>query len=165
MLDPDILIQPMEQHDWPAVCAIYADGIATGNATFETDYPDCQKWDAAHVGGCRLVARLGTETVGWAALSRVSSRAVYAGVAEVSVYVAGAVRGRGVGTALLSALILASEQAGFWTLQASIFPENVASVRIHERCGFRMVGRRERIAKRDGRWRDTVLMERRSEKV
>jgi phosphinothricin acetyltransferase len=165
MADPAILIEPMTAQDWPAVCAIYADGIATGNATFETDYPDWEKWDRAHVDGCRLVARAGTETVGWAALSRVSSRAVYAGVAEVSVYVAASAWGRGVGAALLSALILASEQAGFWTLQASIFPENVASVRIHEHCGFRMVGRRERIAQRDGRWRDTVLMERRSEKV
>jgi L-amino acid N-acyltransferase YncA len=151
------------QH-WPAVRAIYAEGIATGNATFETDYPEWETWSMGHVENCRLVAQSGDEVVGWAALSRVSSRAVYAGVAEVSVYVAQSARGRGVGATLLFALIACSEQAGFWTLQASILVENVASVRVHERCGFRVVGRRERIARRDGKWRDTLLMERRSPK-
>jgi L-amino acid N-acyltransferase YncA len=165
MVGNGISIIAMGPQDWAAICTIYAEGIATGNATFETDYPDWEKWNGSHVQGCRLVARAGDDVVGWAALSRVSTRAVYAGVVEVSVYVAESARGRGVGAALLTALIAESEEAGFWTLQASIFPENVASVKLHERCGFRLVGRRERIAQRDGRWRDTVLMERRSEQI
>ncbi|ABF41127.1 GCN5-related N-acetyltransferase [Candidatus Koribacter versatilis Ellin345] len=161
----EIVIAPMLSADWAAVRRIYAEGIATGNATFETEAPTWEKWSAGHVESCRLVARIGDEIVGWAALSRVSQRAVYAGVGEVSVYVAESARGKGVGLQLLHALITASETAGFWTLQAGIFPENTASIRLHEGCGFRIVGRRERIGCLNGVWRDTVLMERRCLKI
>jgi phosphinothricin acetyltransferase len=152
----------MTPQDWPAVRTIYVEGIATGNATFETSPPEWEKWDAAHISTCRLVARMNGAVLGWAALSAVSSRCVYAGVAEVSVYVCGAARGRGIGLQLLSALVEASEQADIWTLQAGIFPENEASVRLHERCGFHIVGRRERLGQLKGKWRDVLLMERRS---
>jgi L-amino acid N-acyltransferase YncA len=155
----------MSSSDWPAVCAIYAEGIATGNATFETETPAWDRWNAEHIDSCRFVAREGAEVIGWAALSRVSSRQVYAGVAEVSVYIAERARGRGVGLKLLQALVTASEQAEFWTLQAGIFAENVASIRLHECCGFRIVGQREKIARLHGTWRNTVLMERRSTAV
>ena len=157
-----IVITPMLPNDWIAVSAIYAEGISTGNATFETDLPDWERWNASHLPSPRLVARCGSEVVGWAALSRVSARAVYAGVAEVSVYVASAARGQKIGLRLLEELIQHAEQNGFWTLQASIFPENTASLRLHERCGFRFVGCRERIAQLNGQWRDTLLLERRS---
>lgn len=152
----------MTLHDWPAVRAIYLEGIATGNATFETSAPQWEKWDAAHIASSRLVARVNSEVLGWAALSAVSSRCVYAGVAEVSIYVAAAARGRGIGLRLLSELVKASEQAGIWTLQAGIFADNDASVRLHERCGFRIVGTRERLGQLKGTWRDVLLMERRS---
>lgn len=155
-------IKPMTPADWPVVRAIYEEGIATGHATFETNTPDWTAWDAAHLPDCRLVARQDGQIIGWAALSPVSSRAVYLGVAEVSVYVAAAARGRGVGRALLTALIAASETAGVWTLQAGIFPENEASVALHLSCGFRVVGRRERLGLHHGVWRDVLLMERRS---
>lgn len=158
----DITIERMTNEDWPAVQAIYLEGIATGNATFETSAPQWEIWDVGHLKSCRLVARLEGEIVGWAALSPVSGRCVYAGVAEVSVYVAEKGRGRGVGGALLKALVEASEREGIWTLQAGIFPENQASIAIHLRCGFREVGRRERIGKMSGRWRDVLLLERRS---
>jgi phosphinothricin acetyltransferase len=152
----------MTSADWPAVRAIYLDGIATGNATFETDAPDWPEWDAGHFPYSRLVARRAGEILGWAALSPVSSRPVYRGVAEVSIYVAAQARGQGVGKALLADLIAESERHGIWTLQAGIFPENTASMEVHRRAGFRVVGTRERIGCRDGVWRDTVLMERRS---
>lgn len=153
----------MTPADWPAVRDIYEAGIATGEATFQTEAPPWNTWDAAHLETCRLVARDEHDVViGWAALGRVSQRPVYSGVAEVSVYVAESARGQGVGLQLLTALIAASERDGRWMLQASIFPENEASVRLHQRCGFRIVGRRERIACQYGRWRDTLLMERRS---
>lgn len=158
-------IAPMTAADWPAVRAIYLEGIATGNATFETAAPDWAEWDAKHLSHCRLVARESGVILGWAALSPVSSRCVYGGVAEVSVYVAGSARGRGVGRQLLGALIPESEQHGIWTLQAGIFPENLASVELHLRAGFRMVGRRERIGRLHGTWRDTVLLERRSQRI
>lgn len=158
----DLSIDQMKEGDWPSVRAIYQEGIATGNATFETEAPGREAWDEAHRPDCRLVARAGDEVVGWAALSPISSRCVYGGVAEVSVYVAAAARGRGVGKALLNALITASEQAGVWTLQAGIFPENVASIAIHQACGFRKVGVRERLGQLNGVWRDVILMERRS---
>jgi phosphinothricin acetyltransferase len=159
-------VDAMSSDDWPAVRDIYEAGIATGEATFQTEAPPWDAWDAAHLETCRLVAREEYGTlIGWAALGRVSARPVYAGVAEVSVYVAASARGRGVGRLLLTALIDASERDGRWTLQASIFPENEASVRLHERCGFRVVGRRERIARQYGRWRDTLLLERRSSVV
>jgi phosphinothricin acetyltransferase len=144
------------------VRAVYLEGLATGDATFETDAPVWERWDATHLSSCRLVALEGARVAGWAALSPVSSRSAYAGVAEVSVYVGASFRGMGAGRLLLSALVLESEAAGLWTLQASVFPENVASVALHRACGFREVGLRERVARRDGRWRDTVLLERRS---
>lgn len=160
-----VTLSPMRPADGPAVLSIYADGIATGQATFETDAPDWGGWDASHLAEPRLVARADGEVVGWAALSPVSDRCVYGGVAEVSVYVAGHRRGKGVGSRLLAALIAASESAGIWTLQAGIFPENEASVAVHLRHGFREVGRRERLGRLDGRWRDVLLLERRSRLV
>ena len=161
MFHGEMTIEPMDAADWPAVAAIYAEGIATRLATFETEVPPWDNFAAKTIPGHALVARLDGEVVGWASLSRVSSRAVYAGVAENSVYVAAESRGRGVGRALLDALVTGAEQAGIWTIQTSIFPENTASLALHERCGFRVVGRRERIARLDGLWRDTLLLERR----
>ena len=156
-------VDAMRPGDWPAVRDIYEAGIATGEATFQTEAPPWDAWDAAHLETCRLVARDEHDMViGWAALGRVSARPVYAGVAEVSVYVAEQARGQRIGLQLLTALIDASERDGRWTLQSSIFPENEASVHLHERCGFRVVGRRERIGYQHGRWRDTLLLERRS---
>jgi phosphinothricin acetyltransferase len=152
----------MAAQDWPAVREIYAEGIATGNATFETSPPEWATWDAAHLSSCRFVARLENKVVGWAALSPVSSRCVYAGVAEISVYVAQKFRGRRIGTKLLAALIDSSEAAGIWMLQAGIFPENVSSVEMHTKLGFRIVGKREKLGSMDGRWRDVLLLERRS---
>ncbi len=162
----------MAAGDWPAVRRIYLDGLATGEASFETTAPSWEQWDASHLESCRLVARapappsdVSDGILGWAALSPASRRACYRGVAEVSVYIAAEARGHGVGRALLDALIAGSEANGMWTLQASIFPENVASVRLHETAGFRLMGRRERIAQHHGRWRDTVILERRSARV
>ncbi|MEP7339609.1 MAG: N-acetyltransferase family protein [Acidobacteriota bacterium] len=155
------IIDSMKPEDWPQVRTIYQDGIATGHATFETTAPDWQQWDAGHLTDCRLVARNSQKILGWAALSAVSRRQVYSGVAEVSVYVAADARGQGIGDRLMAELIAASEPCGIWTLQSSIFPENQASVTLHLKYGFREVGRRERIAKLQGRWRDTVLLERR----
>ena len=152
----------MTPGDWDSVRAIYLEGIATGNATFEKSAPDWERWDAGHLQSCRLLARAAGEVLGWAALSPASGRCVYGGVAEVSVYVAGRARGRGIGLLLLSELVAASERHGIWTLQAGIFPENQASIALHQRAGFRMVGVRERLGSMDGRWRDVVLMERRS---
>lgn len=155
----------MQLGDWGQVSAIYGDGIATGDATFEVDVPTWEQWDARHLAAPRIVASDDDRVIGWAALSPVSSRCVYAGVAEVSVYVASSARGVGVGQRLLAALVDGAEAAGLWTLQASIFPENVASIALHLRNGFRVVGRRERIAQLRGRWRDTVILERRSARV
>ncbi len=156
------MVEKMDAGHWAGVRAVYEEGLATGDATFETEAPAWEPWDASHVHACRLVALSGGRVAGWAALSRVSAREVYRGVAEVSVYVGRDFRGRGLGRALLSALVRESEAAGFWTLQASIFPENVASLALHRSCGFREVGRRERVGRLGGRWRDTVLLERRS---
>jgi len=164
-LKTEYVIGDMEAADWDGVRAVYLEGIATGDATFETEAPGWQKWDASHLAHCRLVARSGAAVAGWAALSPVSARRVYAGVAETSVYVAAAFRGKRVGRALLGALVACSERHGVWTLQAGIFPENVASLALHRQFGFREVGRRERLGKMRGRWRDVVLMERRSERV
>lgn len=152
----------MSPEDWPAVRAIYLEGIATGHATFETEAPPWETWDQKHLARPRLVFRDGGRVAGWAALSCVSARECYAGVCEVSVYVSGELRGRGIGSKLLGTLVEQSEVTGIWTLQASIFPENEASVQIHLRHGFRIVGRREKIAKQSGVWRDTLLLERRS---
>jgi len=158
-------VRPLLAEDWPPVAAIYAQGIATGQATFETDVPAWSDWDAGHLPQHRLVAVHGAEVVGWAALSAVSGRCVYAGVAEVSVYVAEHARGKGVGYALLSGLVSSSEDGGIWTLQAGIFPENEGSVALHRRCGFRRVGVRERLGRLHGVWRDVLLLERRSRLV
>jgi L-amino acid N-acyltransferase YncA len=158
-------IRRMERADWPAVEAIYAAGIATGDATFEAAPPSWEDFDAGRLPAHRLVAVESGEVLGWAALMPTSSRACYAGVVEHSVYVAEAARGRGVGRALMEALIAGADEAGLWTIQTSIFPENAASVALHERVGFRVVGRRERIARLDGIWRDTLLLERRSSVV
>ena len=152
----------MTESDWPAVKAIYEEGIATRVATFETEAPSWEDWDAAHLEEHRLVAEDDGEVLGWAALGPYSSRRVYAGVAEESVYVAERARRRGVGRALLEALVESSELGGIWTLQAGVFPENTASVELHRRCGFRVVGLRERLGRLDGAWRDVVLIERRS---
>jgi phosphinothricin acetyltransferase len=160
-----IAVEPMRASDWPAVAGIYQQGIDTGDATFETHVPSWEAWDAGHLSAARLVARDEGRVVGWAALSPVSDRCVYGGVAEVSVYVAGAARGRGIGRRLLEALALASEEAGIWTLQAGIFPENEASLAIHRACGFRVVGRRERLGRLAGEWRDVILLERRSRSI
>ena len=161
----DLVITPMRPDDWEAVRTIYLEGIATGHATFEPDAPAWEAWDRGHLRACRLVARAGGEVVGWAALSPVSTRRVYAGVAEVSLYVQSSARGQGVGKALLQALIAESERAGFWTLQGATFPENAASLALQRSCGFREVGRRERIGQMNGVWRDVILMERRSPTV
>jgi L-amino acid N-acyltransferase YncA len=172
-------IIPMPPSLWPAIREIYREGISTGNATFETELPDWEKWDSAHRRDCRLIALepmdeaiaealipLGKLTVlGWAALSPVSSRRVYRGVAEVSVYVAAAARGRGVGKALLESLVQESEVNGIWTLQAGVFAENGASIALHKSCGFREVGVRRRIGKLGEVWRDVFLLERRSARV
>lgn len=157
-----IEIDTLEPGHWSAVQRIYALGIATGHATFETQAPDWDGWDRAHLPAPRLVALAGSAVLGWAALSPVSDRCVYGGVAEVSVYVDPGAAGRGIGGRLLAALVTESEHAGIWTLQAGIFPENVASIRLHERQGFRTVGRRERLGRLEGIWRDVLLMERRS---
>jgi L-amino acid N-acyltransferase YncA len=157
-----IALAPMTADHWDAVRVILQGGIDSGTATFETTVPEWAVWDAAHRRDCRLVALDEGRVVGWAALSPVSSRSAYAGVAEVSVYVARAVQGRGIGRLLLGALVEAAEAAGLWTLQAVIFPENVASIELHRREGFRVVGRRERIARLRGVWQDTILLERRS---
>jgi L-amino acid N-acyltransferase YncA len=154
---------PLRPEDWPAVRAIYEAGIATGDATFETTAPDWPAWDAAHLPDHRLVARDDDgRVVAWAALAPVSDRCAYAGVAEDSIYVAPGAQGRGVGRALLTALVTSAEQGGIWTVQTGIFPENQPSVRLHQACGFRVVGVRERLGKLDGRWRDVLLLERRS---
>jgi len=155
------VIRDLRPEDWPQVAAAFADGIRTGNATFETDVPSWQDWDAAHLE-LRLAAELDGTVAGWAALSPVSDRCCYRGVAELSVYVAAHARGHGVGRALLDGLIARSEAAGVWTLQAGVFPENEASMALHLACGFRVVGVRERLGETNGVWRDVVMLERRS---
>jgi phosphinothricin acetyltransferase len=160
--DDRMQLRPLTPDDWASVRAIYEEGIASGNATFEQSAPEWAEWDAGHISDCRIVVAGGGAVLGWAALSRVSNRCVYGGVAEVSIYVAGAARGRGLGRLLLERLVEESERAGLWTLQAGIFPENAASIALHQRCGFRIVGTRERLGRMNGRWLDVVLMERRS---
>ena len=161
-----ISIRKLEAADWPAVERIYLEGIATGQATFQTEAPAWADWDKGHLADLRFVAVAeGGDVAGWVALSPVSSRCVYAGVAEVSVYVAANFRGQQVGSTLLTHLITSSEQANIWTLQAGIFPENEASVKLHQKLGFRIVGLRERVAKHHGVWRDVYLLERRSQVI
>ena len=158
----NVSILPLVPEAWPDVERIYAEGIATGQATFETAPPSWDAWNASHLDAPRLVAREEGRVLGWAALSPVSSRCVYGGVAEVSVYVSESSRGRGIGARLLEHLVRESEARGIWTLQAGIFPENRASVAIHRKAGFVEVGRRERLGKLEGVWRDVLLLERRS---
>ena len=163
----NFLVKSLEVADWERVKEIYLEGLATGDATFETEAPNQVDWDRGHLSCCRIavVEMPAQRLVGWAALSRVSARQAYKGVAEVSVYVAASARGKGLGKVLLQRLIEESTRNEIWTLQASIFPENIASLRLHESLGFRTVGYRERIAKLKGVWRDTVILERRSDVV
>ncbi len=155
----------IEQENFYQVTEIYRQGIETGIATFQNDIPDWESWDKSHSKDCRIAAFEDDEMMGWAALTPVSGRCVYAGVAEVSIYVASNYQGRGVGEFLLNHLITASEEAGLWTLQSGIFSENIASIKLHEKCGFRKIGYREKIGKKDGVWKDNIIMERRSKIV
>jgi L-amino acid N-acyltransferase YncA len=158
-------MRDLRPDDWPEVARIFEEGIATGNATFETEVPSWEDWDRGHLVGHRFAARDDGRVVGWIALAPVSARGCYAGVAEISVYVTAGARGRGVGSKLLATLVESAERGGLWTLQTSVFPENAASLALLRRFGFRVVGTRERIARLHGVWRDTVLVERRSEVV
>lgn len=160
-----MVIRSMKPSDWEQVRQIYTEGIATGIATFETNAPSYESWDSSHVSSCRLVAEEDGDILGWAALSPVSSRCVYGGVGEVSVYISAKSRGKGVGKLLMEQLIEESENAGFWTIQSGVFPENKASIKLHEKVGFRYIGRRERVGKIHGVWKDNLLFEKRSHKV
>lgn len=160
-----MIVRTMKASDWEDVSRIYLEGIATGFATFETQAPTYEHWDNAHTKECRLVAEIDGEILGWATLSPVSGRCVYGGVGEVSVYIADKSRGKGVGKLLMQHLIEASEKAGFWTIQSGIFPENTASLKLHEKAGFRYIGKREHVGKIHGVWKDNLLFERRSSKV
>jgi L-amino acid N-acyltransferase YncA len=162
---PPIVITELRPAHWPEVARIYAEGIATGDATFETEVPSWQEWDSSHLAGHRFVALRDGRVSGWVAAGAVSDRCVYAGVVEHSVYVAANARRQGVGRLLLEALIASTEAAGIWTIQTGIFPENEASLRLHERAGFELVGRRKRIGEHAGIWRDVLLLERRSDTV
>lgn len=161
-MNTDLQIRNLLPEDWEQVSLIYKQGIDTGNATFQQAIPLWEDWDKSHLISCRVVVSLNKEIVGWAALSKVSDRCVYGGVAEVSIYVSTLHSGKKIGTQLMQALIIESETNGIWTLQAGIFPENIASIKLHEKNGFRIVGRREKIGKMNGVWRDTLLLERRS---
>jgi L-amino acid N-acyltransferase YncA len=165
MSDSPVSIEPLAADHWPEVVDIYAEGIATGHATFETDVPDWEQWDAAHLAEHRFVATHAGTVIGFVAVSAVSDRCVYGGVVEDSVYVAESARGAGVGRLLLERLIASTERAGIWTIQSGIFPENDASLRLHEHVGFRVVGERRRLGKLHGVWRDVLLVERRSEVI
>jgi phosphinothricin acetyltransferase len=158
-------IREMTPEDWGQVSAIYLEGIVTGNSTFETEVPSYEQWAAKHIRGCSIVACNGSLVVGWGALSPYSGRQVYSGVAEASIYIGQKHRGMGIGTLLLRSLIELSEDRGFWTLQAGVFPENPASVAICKKLGFREVGVRRRLGRMNGAWRDVLLLERRSERV
>lgn len=160
-----ITIEALRPQHWPDIARIYASGIATGNATFETEAPSWERWNGSHLSEHRFVAIRDSAVVGWVAAGLISQRWVYRGVIEHSVYVDEGVRGRGVGRLLLDCLIASTEAAGIWTIQTGIFPENQASLRLHERAGFRVVGRRDRLGKLDGSWRDVLLLERRSDTV
>ncbi|MBN3553347.1 N-acetyltransferase [Fictibacillus nanhaiensis] len=158
-------IDNMQTNDWPHVRNIYLKGIATGNATFQQEAPSWNEWDNSHLSCCRFIARSTTQVLGWAALSTVSSRCVYAGVAEVSIYIDPVHQGKGLGSSLMKNLIETSEENGIWTLQAGIFPENQSSIALHKKWEFREVGLREKIGEMNGVWRDVILLERRSKKV
>ena len=158
----DVKLRSLKPEDWISVADIYRQGIESGNATFQMEIPTWEDWNSAHLKSCRIVACIDNEIIGWAALTPVSVRSVYAGVAEVSVYVSNRFKGHKVGTRLFENLISESEKAGIWTLQASIFSENTASLKLHENYGFRKIGFREKIGKMNGVWRDTILLERRS---
>ncbi len=157
-----IRIESFEKTNWPAIASIYAEGINTGIATFETVVPDWETWDSAHIKSCRIMATIENKIVGWAALSPVSKREVYKGVVEVSIYITSKYRGKGIGKLLLSSLIKQSEEEGFWTLQASIFRENMNSIALHTNLGFRTIGYRKKIGKCNGVWHDNILLERRN---
>ncbi|KPM32279.1 GCN5-related N-acetyltransferase [Croceitalea dokdonensis DOKDO 023] len=166
MLILAMVIRTMQLHDWNSVSEIYAEGLATGYATFESTVPPYSHWDKTHIKECRLVAENHKTVVGWAALSAVSNRPVYRGVAEVSIYISAKYRGQGVGKALMQQLTLASQKAGYWTLQSGIFPENEASIALHKKMGFRFVGKRELVGRTvDGIWKDNLLFERRSKRI
>lgn len=158
-------IKSIQEKDYPTIVEIYLQGIATGHATFQTAAPYWEEWDKSHLPFCRLVAFENEEILGWAALSPVSLRCVYGGVAEVSIYVANSARGKGIGKIIFGQLIKESEQNGLWTLQSGIFPENISSIKLHEEMGFRKIGYKEKIGKMNGVWRDNVIMERRSKIV
>jgi len=161
----DFKIEKMKSSDWDQISQIYKEGIDTNNATFETTIPSWSFWISTHISGCSIIACKGDEILGWAALSPTSSRKVYSGVVEVSVYVSEKHHGKGIGKALLKKLIQLSENKGIWTLQAGIFPENEISINLHKKCDFKIVGIREKIGKMNDTWRDVVLMERRSRSV
>lgn len=161
----NLIIETMQYNDFEAVRSIYEFGIATGNATFETKCSEWQEWNEKFLKICRFVIKDGNTLVGWAALTPYSKRDVYRGVAEVSIYIHPDYRKKGVGNILLQHLINKSENVGFWTLQAGIFPENTGSLRLHEKYGFRRIGTREKIGQMNGKWRDVVLLERRSRKI
>jgi L-amino acid N-acyltransferase YncA len=160
-----IRVRELRRTDWPAVAAIYGEGLQTGQATFETSVPAWEAWSSSHLEDHRLLAELDGAVVGWTALAPVSARAVYAGVVEESIYVAAGAQGRGIGRTLLTSLLAGADRAGIWTVQTGIFPENLASLALHRRCGFRTVGTRERLGRLNGVWRDVVLLERRSPAV
>lgn len=155
----------LEAQYYSQLASIYLEGIATGIATFQTDVPEWEDWDKSHLSHCRIAAFEAERMSGWAALSPVSSRTVYEGVAEVSIYIAAAFRGKGIGKLLMCQLIKESEEAGVWTLQSAVFPNNVASIKLHKQCGFRQIGYKEKIGQKDGIWIDNIIMERRSKVV
>ena len=161
----EVVFRTMTAEDWNTVAAIYKQGIETGHATFQQEVPTWEEWNEAHLKQCRIVTLINETIVGWAALTKVSGRCVYAGVGEVSMYVATNYQGKKIGEQLLHTLVNESEKVNLWTLQSGIFPENGASIKIHERAGFRQVGYRENIGKMNGVWRSTLLFERRSKKV
>jgi phosphinothricin acetyltransferase len=164
-MNEKLRFRELNKTDWEPVSKIYQEGLDTGDATFELSISDWDEWNSGHIKECRIIAEIDAKIVGWAALTPISSRCVYGGVAEVSVYVSAKFSGQKIGTKLLERLITESESNGIWTLQAGIFPENKGSIIIHERLGFRKVGYREKIGKMNGIWRDTTLLERRSDKI
>lgn len=160
-MNEELHFRPLIEMDWPAVSEIYRQGLKTRIATFETTVPDWSDWNESHLGTCRIAAEVGEEVIGWAVLSPVSKRKVYKGVAEVTIYIHSSFSGKGVGSALMKELIEASEREGFWSLYSSVFPENVVSIHLHLKHGFREVGYREKIAQLDGVWKNTIILERR----